>query len=324
MAKFIGSVANVGIAKEAVRGTAEASAAFWLPHISMSVDDGIEQAVDENTIGVIADAQEAQVVSKFAVGEIEGNILDKSFGLILFGALGAKAVSGPTETSVYTHTFTAANTAQHQSFTLFLDDANQDYKYPLACIDSLKIDAEVGKYAKYTAGFRSKVGSTATNTPTYSAENRFLPQHVAFQYATNVAGLASPTTAVIRKVNLSINKNIEDDRKLGSVDQVDILNKQMTVEGSVEMVFDAETFKTQMLADTQQAVRIEITNADVTIGTTLKPRIRIDMAKVKFSSFQKKYESANIVTATINFKALYSLADSSMISCELRNTQVSY
>ncbi|MEP2085071.1 MAG: phage tail tube protein [Bauldia litoralis] len=324
MGKFIGRLADIGITKEAVRGTAETTATFWLPKLSLTMDDGIEQAVDESSIGVIEDSPNASVVGKFATGEIEGIIGDDSFGLILLSALGGVSTGSATQSTVYPHTFSVSQSAQHQSLTLFLDDGNQDYKYPLAVLDSLQIDAMVREYAKFTASFRSKKGTTATLAPSYSTENNFLPQHITLAYASSLAGLSSPTSVNVRSVKLNINKNIEDDRNLGSLDQTDILNKQISVEGSVELVFDAEIFKTQMLANTPLAVRLELTNSDVTIGSSLNPKITIDMAKVKFSEFTKNYENNEIVVATVNFKAFYSVADTAMISVVLTNETSGY
>lgn len=324
MAKFLGRTADIGIAKEGTRGTAEAAAAFWIPKLSMSYDDGIEQAIDESSLGVIADSADAKVIGKFATGDLEGYIGDKSIGLLLLSALGTVNTTGPAETSVYTHAFTVDQSAQHDSLTIFLDDANQDYKYALGMIDSLQIDAELGQFAKFSASFRSKAGETATLTPSYTAENRFLPQHITLKYAADEDDLGTGTAVSVRAVNLTISKNIEDDRKLGSLDPVDILNKQLSIEGSMELVFDANTFKTEMLADTAKAIRLELTNSDVTIGTTLKPKITIDLAKVKFSQFERNYANDEIVTATVSFKAFYSTTESEMITVDLVNEQASY
>lgn len=324
MTKFIGRLADVGIAKEAVRGTGEASASFWLPKLSLSVDDGIEQAVDESSIGVIEDSPNAAIVAKFAEGEIEGNIYDKSFGLLLLAALGSVSTTGPAQSTVYTHAFSVLQSAQHPSLTLFLEDPNQDYKYALGVLRSLDLEVMLGAFAKYKAGFRSKVGATATNTPAYTTENSFLPQHGTFKTATNLAGLTGASAINIRSVKLSINKNAEDDRKLGSLDPVDILNKQFQVEGTVELVFTDETFKTELLADTAKAMRIALTNTDVTIGSSMNPSLTIDLAKVKFSQFERNYSNGDITTATVNFKGHYSLSDTSLITASLVNTQVSY
>jgi hypothetical protein len=315
---------DVGIAKEAVRGTAETSATYYLPKLSVSVDDKIEQAVDESSIGVIEDSPNAVTVAKFAEGEIEGNILDKSFGLLLLSAMGGVSTTGPSQTTVYTHTFSVAQDAQHEALTLFLDDPNQDYKYPLAVLDSLEIDVALGKYATYKAGFRSKKGETATISPSYTAENHFLPQHGSIKTASAIAGLGAASAIDIRSVNLKIMNNVEDDRKLGSLDPVDILNRQFAVEGSLELVFNDNTFKTDQLADTAKAMRIELTNSDVTIGSSLNPKITIDLAKVKFGEFTRNYGNNDIVTATVAFKAFYSLTDTSMISVVLINTATSY
>lgn len=324
MTKFIGRLADIGIAKEAVRGTAEESAGYFLPKVSLSIDDGIEQVIDESSLGVIEDSPNASIVGKFATGEIEGNIYDKSFGLILLAALGQVSTSGPSQTVVYTHAFSVLQSAQHPSLTLFLEDPNQDYKYALAVLESLDLDVMLGQYARYKAAFRSKVGATATVTPSYGSENHFLPQHASLKIATNLAGLAAASAINVRSVKLSISKNAEDDRKLGSLDAADILNKQFAVEGSLELIFDDNTFKTLMLADTAQAMRLRLTNTDVTIGSSLNPQLTIDLAKVKFSNFERGYGNDEFVTATVDFKGHYSTADTSMITAELINLQASY
>lgn len=322
--KFLGRLADIGIAKEAVRGTAETNATYYLPKLSLSVDDGIEQVVDESSVGVIEDSPNASVVAKFAEGEIEGNIYDKSFGLILLAALGQVSTTGPSQTTVYTHTFSVLQSAQHPSLTLFQDDPNQDYKYALSVLQSLDVEVMLGQYARYTAAFRSKVGATATINPSYTAENHFLPQHGSVKLASSLAGLGAASAINVRSVKLSINKNAEDDRKLGSLDPADILNKQLSVEGSVELVFDDNTFKTDMLADTAKAMRIRLTNTDVTIGSSLNPQLTIDLAKVKISKFERNYDNDGIVTAAVEFKGHYSLSDSAMITAELINTATSY
>jgi hypothetical protein len=324
MTKFIGRLADVGIAKESVRGTAESSADFWLPKLSLSIDDGIDQAVDESSLGIIEDSTGASIVAKYAEGDVEGNVKDQSIGLLLLAALGSVSTTGPSETTVYTHAFSVLESAQHPSLTLFVDDPNQDYKYALGMLRSLELDVMLGAFAKFKAAFRAKVGATATLTPSYSAENFFLPQHGSVKIASDLSGLGAASTIAVRSLKLTIDKSPEDDRKLGSVDAADILNKQFSVAGTLELVFDDETFKTAMLGDTAKAMRIALVNSDVTIGDDLHPSLTIDLAKAKFSKFERKYGNDDVVTATVDFKAFYSTGDTSMISASLVNTQSSY
>lgn len=323
MTKFIGALANVGVAKEAVRGTAETSATFWIPKMTLSVDDIIEQVVDENTIGVIEDSVDAKITHKVAEGEIEGKITDKTIGLLLYSLLGSKAVSGPTD-SAYTHTFTVSQSAQHQSLTLFQDDPNQDYKYALAMITKMEIMLELGKFATFKAGFRAKSGATATLTPSYSAENTFLPQHGVIKVATTQSGLTAASALNLRSAKFSVDTNVEDDNAIGSVSPVDILNKQVMCEGELEIVFNDETFKTDMLADTAKALRIEVNNTDALIGASSTPKLTFDFHSVKFSEFKRNYGNGDIVTASVKFKAFYKIADSKMLTFSLINAQASY
>ncbi len=323
MSKFIGATVDVGVAKEAVRGTAESAASYWLPKISLSIDDTIEQAIDENSVGVIEDATDAKLVYKFAEGEIEAKVGDKSFGLLLLGAIGSVSTSGPTD-SAYTHTFSVLQSAQHPSLTLFVDDGNQDYKHALGMVTSLELSAEVGSIIQHKTGFRAKVGATATLTPSYSAENMFLAQHITFKTASTQAGLGAASAIVVRSVNFKIEKNVEDDRNLGTTEPTDILNKQFAIEGSLELVFDANTMKTEMLADTMKAMRIDFNNADVLIGATSTPQLIFDFHAVKFSNFTRNYGNGDIVTATVDFKAFYKLSEAKMLTCTLRNAVASY
>lgn len=323
MSKFIGALANIGFAKEATRGTAESSATFWFPKMSLKVDDVIEKAIDESTIGVIEDATDAKTTLKAAEIEVEGKIGDKSIGLLLFSLLGAKAVSGPTD-SAYTHTFTISQSAQHQSLTVFQDDPNQDYKYANGMVKKFEIMVELGKFITYKVGLRSKPGATATLTPTYSAENAFLPQHGVMKTATTQAGLGAASAIALRAVKIAFDTNVEDDNAIGSISPVDILNKQFSAEGELEIVFNDETFKTDFLADTAKALRVSLVNTDVTIGASTNPALTIDFHSVKYSEFQRNYSTGDITTATVKFKAFYKLADSKMITCTLVNAQTSY
>lgn len=324
MAKFIGRLADIGIAKETTRGTAESAATFWLPKMTLSYDDKIEQVVDESSVGVIEDATDAKIVGKYAEGEFEGKIGDKSMGLLLLGVFGTVTTTGGGQTSTYAHTFTVQEDSQSDSLTIFQDDPNQDYKYALGMIDKLDLDVMLGEFSKVTVGFRSKIGTTGTLTPSYTAENNFLPQHGTFKYATTQAGLDAGTEFNIKSFQLSISKNVEDDMRIGSSEAVDILNKQLSVEGTIEFVFNAETFKTEMLADTAQAIRIQLANTDVTIGTSLNPKLVVDLYKVKWGEFTRNYDNNEIVTATASFKGFYSLTDSAMIRAVLTNAQSSY
>lgn len=326
MSKGIGRLFQVGIAKEGTRGTAESAATFWLPFSEASIDEKREFVNDEQAFGVIEDSIGATLIKKFAEGSIKSHIGDKSFGLILFAALGAKAVSGPTD-SAYTHTITVGQSAQHPALTMFLDDplGAQDYKHPLGMIDTLEINYELGKILEWNGTFRSKKGETATLTPSATSENKFTHKHVTFKVASNLAGLAAASALKIKSASIKVTKNLEDDDVLGSDEPEDFLNKQFTIEGTIEAMWQNESdFKTAFLAGTTKALRLQLINTDVTIGSSTNPSITIDLAKVSFTELTRPITANELVKQTLSFKAHYSSSDSKMVTCALVNTQASY
>lgn len=328
MGKGIGRLIQAGIAKETTRGTAETAATYWLPWASLSVDDKFEDLVEEQAYGVIEDSIGQKRIKNWSEMKIGGVITDKSFPLVLLATLGALSTgdNADSDATIKDHTITVAQSAQHQALTLFVDDplGGQDYKHALGVIQSLEIKYEVGKFIEYSADIKAKKGATATLTPAVTAENKFLPQHLVFKVAANLAGLTAASALSVKSLSLKIDKSIEED--IGqSTDPVDFLNKQFVITGQVEATWQNESdFKTAALASTVKALRIDLLNADVTIGTAAKPEIKIDLAKVTFTELARKIDINGIVTQTVSFKAHYSSTDSKMITILATNAVASY
>lgn len=328
MAKGIAKLFSFGIAKEAARGTAEASASYWIPWLNLDVQERDSKALDEASIGVIEDSVDQKIVKQWADGKWDAPIGDKHFPLVLLAALGSisSAVKGG-ETVVYDHTITVAQNAQHPSLTLFIDDplAAADYKHALGVISSLEVRYELGKFLQYTANIKAKKGASATITPSTTSENKFLSQHLTFKLATNLAGLDAAGATSLKSLNLKIEKNVEDDDVLGNVAPADFLNKQFSIEGTLEAIWQNESdFKTAALAGAAKAMRVDLVNSDVTLGTASNPRVKIDLAKVIFKEITRPLVVGDIVKQTLAFKAHYSTGDSKMITILANNLIASY
>src|ERR1700710_2355606 len=105
--KGIGKLIQVGVARETTRGTAISSASNWLPWTDLTLDEKKDFAVDEQSYGVIEDATNLTQVKKWSQGSLMGNVLDQSFGLVLysmFGTLTSHATHSG-ETTVYDNIF---------------------------------------------------------------------------------------------------------------------------------------------------------------------------------------------------------------------------
>lgn len=329
MSKGIGRILQVGIAKETTRGTAPAAADLYIPFSDVSFDDKWENALDEQSKGIIEDSNGQSRVKNDAEGKLTAPIEDQSFPLIIYSALGSytKSTNSDVSAAVVNHTFTVGQSAQHQSLAYYIDDplSGADYKFANGAIDSLEINYEMKKFLEFTINVKSKAGASATLTPSSTAQNRFLPQHLTFKVASTYATLSTGTTVSLKNLKIKVAKNVESDDVLGSAAPADFLNKQFIIEGTIEALWQNESdFKTAALAGTAKAVRIDLVNTDVTIGTAANPQFRIDLAKVIFTELTRPLVLNDLVKQTLKFNAHYSTTDSLMVSMLAVNTKVTY
>lgn len=324
MTKFIGRKMSIGIGKETTRATA-VTAEYWLPKTALSLDDKINFVTDDSSVGVIEDSQSQDITSKYAEGTIEGRVTDQGIGLLLLATLGSETSVTAVETGVKDHGFYVGESAQHTAITITAVEPNSNsgsgFAYALGMIDEFEITSEINDYVRYKASFRANGGTAKTNTVAFVAENAFRPQDAIFKFASTQSGLSGASAIPVKKMTLTIKKNVEDDIIIGSTTPTDRLNKQFSIEGSVELLYNDRTYvDTDMLADLAQACRFQFINTSVTIGATSNPTLTIDLYKTKLGEVARKIENNSIVSQTFKFKAFYSLSDAKMIIATLRNT----
>lgn len=325
MAKYIGRLLQVGVAKEGTRG-AGASAVYRLPQTTFSFDDKVVKARSVGGLGKISDSEEAFVTTKYGQGDLEGEVRSKSFGLLLYAMLGTCS-SGAIVDSSYTHSFTVSHSNQHQSLCFIVIDSNTSEMYKLVMLDSLEIVSELDEVVKYTASFMSKVGrDTGETVPATVAEPKFTKKHLSFKLAADISSLAAASAISLKSLTLTISKNVALDDVLGTAEPEDILNRQLAVEGEMTLNYEAETYKNYMKAGTNRAVEITWTNTDELIGAATRPSLKIQMPKVDFYDWEPAYDLDEIVTQTVSFKGSYDVANAQDIIylCQLVNTVVSY
>lgn len=320
---FIGRKIDIGIGKEATRGTGVVPS-FWVPKIDTNVEDKVESAIDESSVGVIEDSVGSKIIKKWSEGDIVGNIRDKSIGLILLAALGNVTSRQQGTTTVYDHTFEILQSAIHQSLTIGMKNPVQQLRFALAVINSLELRFELAKFVEFTANFLSKSGVAATDVVSYATENQFLAHHIEIKTAANLAGLNTAPAIKAKNATLSIVKNIEADDILGSIEPNNYHNKQVEITGSIELLYENTTYKDLFLGGTAQALRIDIKNPNIDLAGGVNPQIVIDLAKVQFPEWTREGGLNDIIKQTLNFKAFYSLTDTQAINIKLTNTQVGY
>lgn len=321
---YIGRKINVGFWKEATRGTVVAIAS-WTPKTNLDFQQMSEVVNDESSLGVIADSTNSYVTKRWAEGNIEGNVNINNFGYAMLSAFGAVISSETTGTWAYEHDFTVLESNEHPTLTVGIDDPVEwDLAFAGAMLESLEVSAEVGGFVTFTASYKSKKEASATHTVTYTTDYTLLARHCGVKLADTLADLSGASNICIQSFSLSINKNLEEDLCLSSIEPVDFNNTQFVVEGSMTLQFENTDQRDNYLEATQKAMRITIEDTGTTIGVSDSPVLEFDMAKVKITEWTKNQGNDDIVTQDVTFKAFYDLSEAQIITGKLINTKSSY
>lgn len=321
-AKWIGRRLSIGIGVEGVRGTGVAPS-LWLNATAFSYLDKVVKVRTNAGYGGIWGGDQALVAQKWADGEIEVEMGDQSFGAIMIATLGT--ISTAAYLGAYKHTFTLQNDNAHDSLSIHTKDPIGDLIFELSMVESLTIEMIPEDLVKYTVAFKSKPSQASSSTVSYVAENKFLGRHAKLYIENATGDLGSSEDICVKRISLVFTKNLEDNYCLGTVQPTDIMNKIFTITGEIELNYETRTYRDYMLDGDYKAMRIDIINTDVTIGTT-NPSFRIDLSKVDFDEWDSDHSLDDIVTQTINFTALYDLDtnDNIINDCYLINEKDDY
>lgn len=319
MSKFVGRRGSFGLSKESSRGTIDVASIFWIPVATISFDDRAVTARETQGLGVRADSDSNYVTQKWGEGEVECELYDAALGAVLASLIGAVPSSsgGPP----YTHTYTLSDSNQPQSYTLVYKDPDTNKVFPLGVVDSLRMVVEQNAIVRYTLGFKSRVSRDwSTLTPDYtSLGNKFLHQHLQFKLAADTSGIAAASALSLKRLELNIMNNAIHDTVLGTVEPEDVLGQQFSVEGSIQLNKEDETYRNYMLAGTYRAMQVRLlrsASSDLTIR----------MPRVDFTEWEQDRTLDQIVSQNINVKANYDAENAAAIIdlLTLINAQASY
>ncbi len=317
---FIGRRINYGIAKESTRGTF-ATATYWLPWRGGSHDDKFDVLSDESTLGVIEGVTGAAVSKTWSEGSLELLVRDTSFGLILLSLFGTDTKTTTSgETVVYDHTFTVAQSAQHQSLSIVKKDDVQTFGYTGGVVTSLEIEAKPDDFVVATVGLKAKGGSAQSGTTSYSSDTyTFTRSTCTVVRAASLAGLTSGTAVSVKEVKIKLTPGVVDDDVLGSSTPNDFLNTSFMVEAEFTLKYTDATIHDFVANQTATWYRIQFQNS-TTLGVSAKPTLYFDFSSVKHDSWERKDELGKVVMQTIKIVGKYSTTDTSMVKAVLRNS----
>lgn len=324
MAKIIGRTGAVGIGIESTQGT-KVAAGYWIPVQSYSYDDKVTKISNDSAMGRIEEINRTDITQLYGSGDFEGKIFLDSVGAELVALFGQSPVSTQRATSgVYDHAFTLKNDNDHKSLTIAYEDDLEETSFPFAMLDSWTLDVTLDDYVKRTASFMSKKGETATHTPAFTNEVEFIPSHASFKTASTQAGLDAASAVNVTGFKLEVKKNVELLYVLGSTDPQDIINKQFTVSGTIDLYFEDTTMRDYVFGNTNRAIRINLVDTTVDLGSGHDPQLYFDLHEVNFKEFERGWDANDPLRQSITFDAHFNLADSALLTARLTNTETSY
>lgn len=317
MAKFTGRQQDVGIAREATRGTI-VTPAYWVPKMNYTVEDKVEKAMFEGNYGVLAGGDAALVVQKYAEGEMELELTDKIAGLLLYGLFGT--LSSGAFSSVFKHTLTPQNSVQPTTLTLMMNDPigsasapTKSLAFAKAMINSFELSVEQGQLAKAVFSFISLAHKDYTRqSASYDADNKFSHKDLVFKIAANTASLDAASKINVQSLTLRVSKDVVREGALGTVQPVDILARRFKIDGTVRLTYEDRTYRDYMLDGTTKALRVALVKKDTTIGST-NPQIQFDLPIVHFHSWDAEEPLDEIASQEITFEALYDVTNSELV-----------
>ena len=305
MTKFVGRRGTLGIGIESSRGVA-VTPTYWLPYVTMSFFDRTNTVNEEQGMGVIADNDSVYVTMTMAEGDVESQLYDIGLGYILSSILGATPSSGGSNPT--THTYTLSNTNQQQSLSLYWRDPVYSLMCPLAVVDSETINVEPSAIVSWTETFKAKRSRDwATLTPDFTTlGNKFLHQHLITKFASDTSGLAAATGVSLKSLELTINRNTIFDEVIGTAEPEDVLGQQLTIEGSINLNLEDNTYRSYMLDGTYRAMQIYLFKSS-------SSSLNLQFPRVSFTEWEPDYTLNEIAKQQINFKANYDAANASDI-----------
>lgn len=224
-----------------------------------------------------------------------------------------------------TASFTAENTFLPQHGTVKISPTLTSILGTLTATGTAASTVNVTALSISTTLIQVGMTVTGTNVPAGATVAAIVSATAFTLSAATTGAMGTITFGVpainIRKFDMTINKNIEDDQTLGNIGAVDRYNNQVSVDGSFEIIYDDRSYiDTMMLGDLAKAIRITLSNSDVSLGVVpSRPTLQFDLYKVKLQDVARNNKNDDVFIQTIKFKAFYSTTDSAMIACLLRN-----
>ena len=272
-----------GIKKEAVRGTAEASAssARYLPLLPGSEVNFIPALLEDGKIYGDPQERQAQPGVRDGSGTLELEPGADKLGELLNSLFGAVATDQPDfggAPLVFRHRFTPADDPLHPLYTLFVDRKTTQKKYEGLSANQMTFNVPVdGRIAVSADVMHKSEQAGAVLTPDFSADL----DHLLFSDVKMfVAGAQS---SIVRAGSVVLNNGSVRKRVLAqSRDAADIVAGPFRASGTFQMYFEDEVERAKFIATTSSSLKV-LAEGQI-LQAAQKATLELDMPLTKYDA----------------------------------------
>ena len=251
-------VFQLGFSKQSAKGTPAATAVYAVPLLGGNIMPArTVNDLEETTTTRLRAQSYASLVA--VEGEPEYAVRLPSLGLLLYAAMGAKAVTGAADP--YTHTFTLANAQPW--FTMWRQAADLVYERFVDVKTNLTLTSEAGQPVKATFSLSGNTATSQTSASHTTAMASVITDNGdTLMHYDGAGAFLFETVAVssIERIVLSINNNY-------TIQQGDSLGGYDVSEGMREITIET----TQSITDAALYNRFHYGSATPTAGTAVNP-----------------------------------------------------
>ncbi|MEA9986255.1 phage tail tube protein [Subtercola sp. RTI3] len=322
---FIGRKDSVGVGIEAVPGTTVAPQA-WQRHLALSLDPNTTVIQNTSAMGRVEEVNDSAVTEQWVDGTINGKVTSNTIGYFMLNMLG---IVTPTlhsgETAVWDNLFTIDQGNVPPSLTFARSNPVIARRFGLGTQSDIEFSYKQNDWAQFTSTVMAKAGQTSSETVAFIAnEPEFTSKHVTVKLAANVAGLSAASALQLKSLKFKISRKADRFTPMGAIDPVSFDNEDYSVTGSFVLRYTDHTLEDLGMLNTTQALSIDLTNSDVTIGTAAHPQLTFTMPQVRLAPISLDDPLKQALSQTINFSCELNSTLGYLIQGKLVNTQNGY
>lgn len=321
MTIFTGKKVGVWVGIETTRGQ-KAEIAYWMPWTDNTFVDKANIEPNAGVVDTLMDSIGSEVTKQRAEGTIWGQVYPNGIWFFLKALLGA--VTSVAKAPAYEHTFKLLESNTHPTLTIGTSTPIGSSSYPLAMIESMDFTAEVWGKLTVNVKLRSRKGETATHTVQYQDEQGFVANMLKVYLADTVTKLDTAQNICLQSITVSIKKEIKDIECLSSIDPIDYINAGVSIEGSMEMIFENNTYKELFLNGTPKAFRMLAEDTKHPINASHNNTFQLDLSKIQITDWTPAYTVDDFTKQSVKFKGHYDVKTKKAIEILLKNTQKNY